>query len=124
MTTNQELRWEDRRESLRVPVEMLVRSYDQDTFEVCTGDISLGGARINFRRPPRDPQVEVLLQLGGPWGEVRLQGDIIGFRAVGNVYEARVCFVDWDTMDELALARMIHEVSQGWETWTADAALV
>lgn len=116
MGTSTAANWGERRETVRINAQLLVRTYDQNHFSVCDGDISLGGARIYFNSKPRDTQVEVMFELDD--GEVRMQGDIIHVGIVDGRYEARVRFVDWDLMDELQLARMLHNVSTTWDDWT------
>ena len=117
MGTAQTQTWGERRETVRVNAQLLVRCYDQNHFMVCDGDISLGGARIVFQDAPKDRQMEVLLD--GPDGGARLQGDIMSVRPLPHgAFEARVRFLDWDVMDELHLARMLHRVSSGWDDWT------
>ena len=114
MAAEQKDNWADRRDSARVSVEMLVRSYDMKNFETCNGDISMGGARIQFHKPPKDMQVEVMFTLGER--EIRLQGDILDMRLLeSGLTEARVRFLDWDVRDELALARILQEVSGEWD---------
>jgi hypothetical protein len=110
-------KWVERRDSLRVPAQMWVRSYDQDDFVSCEGDLSLGGARVQFRRPPTDPQVEVMVEL--EQREVRLQGEIIAVRAAAaGVHEARVRFLAGDLQDELALARLLQVVARQNAAWS------
>jgi hypothetical protein len=108
--------WEDRRDSPRVPAQMWVRSYDQDHFAACEGDVSLGGARIQFLTAPSDTQVEVLMDLDQR--KVRLQGEILSMGpATNGLQEARVRFLEGDLMDELALARMLHAASLDLASW-------
>ncbi|MBI5494139.1 MAG: PilZ domain-containing protein [Deltaproteobacteria bacterium] len=113
----------ERREYIRVPLQMLVRSYDSEVFHACEGDLSLGGARIRFAEHPTDPQVEVLVDAGGPFGQVRLQGDIIDLRHEGDAWEARVQFVESPVTDELGLARLLHRLTEEWEPWSPSTAL-
>lgn len=112
----------ERREFLRVPLQMMVRSYDSREFHACDGDLSLGGARIRFPTHPTDDQVEVLLHADGPLGPARLQGDIIDLRRVDGAWEARVQFVESSLSDELGLARLLHGLTRDWEPWTAASA--
>jgi hypothetical protein len=115
----------DRRESIRVNMELMVRSYDRVAFEPASGDISLGGARLRLGSMPRDNMVEVLLQRLEDGSEVRLQGDILSVRPHSQGgFDARVRFVEQDLKDELALARMLHQVEKEWDAWGAEDAVM
>lgn len=117
--------WADRRESIRVNMELMVRSYDRVAFEPASGDISLGGARLRLGSMPRDNMVEVLLQRLEDGSEVRLQGDILSVRPhPQGGFDARVRFVEQDLKDELALARMLHQVEKEWDVWGAEDAVM
>lgn len=114
----------ERRESVRIPVEMWARTYDQARFVACKGDISMGGARVEFRTKPKEKDIEIIVKLGGGMEDLRIQGEIIDVFPTpeGHAFVARVKFTEQLFLDELALARFMDDVSGEWELWSPEGS--
>jgi uncharacterized protein (TIGR02266 family) len=101
----------DRRESLRVPMRLMVRqaalggSYDEHA-----GNLSLGGVFFKEGHPPFGTKVELRFLLPGENVEVRAAGEILQISREETGYGAHVRFEDLSLEEELAIARFLEGV--------------
>jgi uncharacterized protein (TIGR02266 family) len=100
----------DRRDSLRLPIRLMVRetarggSYDEHD-----GDISLGGVFFTVDHAPPGTKVELRFLLPGENIEVRVAGEILEVSSEGTGYGAHVRFEALSLEDELAIARFLEK---------------
>ncbi|MBL8918473.1 MAG: PilZ domain-containing protein [Myxococcaceae bacterium] len=103
-----ERRQGDRRESLRKPASFTVR-FD-DTHEVVSGDLGLGGASFTLSRRPANDTVTVELKPGR--AVLSLPGTVSSVRAARtSLRHVQVRFAELDTKTELALAKWLDGVA-------------
>jgi PilZ domain len=101
---------DDRRESRRIPIQLLVRDVALGgSFEPYEGNLGLGGVWFDAYHPPVGSRVEVRFLLHGVAGEVRAQGEVLRVSREGARFGAHVKFVDLPLEAELAIARMLQE---------------
>jgi hypothetical protein len=101
---------EDRRDSLRVPVRMLVRDATlRGSFEERTGNLALGGVYFTEGHPPYGTRVELRFIIPGTRHEVRASGEILRVSREGGTFGAHVRFADLPLESELAIARFLHQ---------------
>jgi len=99
---------EDRRDSKRVPVRMLVRDLTVGgSFEEQPGNLGLGGVYFTKGHPPPGNQVELRVLLPGTRSEIRATGEIVQVSQEAGGFGAHVRFADLPLEDELALARFL-----------------
>jgi uncharacterized protein (TIGR02266 family) len=100
---------EDRRDSLRVPIRLLVRNSELGgSFEERPGNLSLGGVFFSEGHPPIGTQVELRFLVPGVQGEVRCEGEILRVRRAAGGFGAHVRFRDLPLETELAIARYLE----------------
>jgi uncharacterized protein (TIGR02266 family) len=99
---------EDRRDSLRVPIRLLVRDADLGgSFEERDGNLALGGVYFAEGHPPTGNRVEVRFVLPGTRDEVRAAGEILRVSREGGRFGAHVRFTDLPLEVERAIARFL-----------------
>jgi len=99
---------EDRRDSKRVRVRLLVRDLTVGgSFEEQAGNLGLGGVYFAKGHPPPGNRVEVRILLPGTRSEIRATGEIVQVSPDPGGYGAHVRFADLSLEDELALARFL-----------------
>jgi len=99
---------EDRRDSKRVPVRMLVRDLTVGgSFEEQPGNLGLGGVYFAKGHPPPGNRVEVRVLLPGTRVEIRAAGEIVQVSHDASGFGAHVRFADLPLETELALARFL-----------------
>ncbi|HVP66544.1 MAG TPA: PilZ domain-containing protein [Anaeromyxobacteraceae bacterium] len=99
---------EDRRDSKRVPVRLLVRDLTVGgSFEEQDGNVGLGGVYFAKGHPPPGNRVEVRVLLPGTRSEIRATGEIVQVNPEGGGFGAHVRFANLALEDELALARFL-----------------
>jgi uncharacterized protein (TIGR02266 family) len=102
----------DRRESLRVPIRLMVRDAALGgSFEERAGNLSLGGVYFTEGHPPFGTQVEIRFVLPSERMEVRAQGEILRVSRDGGAFGAHVRFRDLPLESELAIARFLDKAS-------------
>jgi hypothetical protein len=101
---------DDRRDSGRTPIQLLVRDVALGgSFEPYEGNLGLGGVWFDAYHPPVGSRVEVRFLLPGLTGEVRAQGEVLRVSREGDRFGAHVKFVDLPLEAELAIARFLQE---------------
>jgi hypothetical protein len=101
---------DDRRESRRVPLALLVRDAALGgSFEPYDGNLGLGGVWFDAYHPPVGSRVELRFLLPGSRGEVHVQGEVLRVSRDGDRFGAHVRFVDMPLDAELAIARFLQE---------------
>ena len=101
---------DERRESRRVPIELLVRdSATGGSFEPYHGNLSLGGVYFDAYHPPSGSRVEVRFLVPGAREEVRAVGEVLRISRDGARFGAHVRFVEIPLEAELAIARFLQE---------------
>ena len=99
----------DRRDSLRVPIRLMVRDVALGgSFDEHAGNLSLGGAYFTEGHPPFGTRVELRFIVPGVHGEVRAQGEILRVSRDGRAFGAHVKFADLPLETELAIARFLE----------------
>lgn len=103
-------RMEDRRESPRVPIKVLVRQVELGgSFEEREGDIALGGMYFQDKHLPVGTKVELRFKVPGVGADVRVEGEILRISGKVGAYGAHVKFGEMPTRTELAIARLIDD---------------
>ena len=100
---------EDRRDSLRVPIRLLVRDAALGgSFEDRPGNLSLGGVYFTEAHPPFGTRVELRFLVPGVQGEVCCVGEILRVTRAAGGFGAHVRFHDLPLETELAIARYLE----------------
>ncbi len=100
---------DDRRESERVGVELLVRDAALGgSFEPYQGNIALGGVWFDAFHPPVGSRVEIRFLVPGGRDEVRAVGEVLRISREGAKFGAHVKFVEIPLEAELAIARWLQ----------------
>jgi hypothetical protein len=101
---------EERRDSLRVPIRLLVRDATLGgSFEERNGNLGLGGVYFAEGHPPYGNRVELRFVIPGTRHEVRTAGEILRVSREGGTFGAHVKFEDLPLESELAIARFLHQ---------------
>jgi hypothetical protein len=101
---------DDRRESQRVSVELLVRDASLGgSFEPYQGNLALGGVWFDAFHPPAGSRVEIRFLVPGGKEEIRAVGEVLRISREGPRFGAHVKFVDLPLEAELAIARFLQE---------------
>jgi uncharacterized protein (TIGR02266 family) len=102
----------DRRDSLRVPLRIMVRDAALGgSFEERPGNLSLGGVYFTEGHPPFGTKVEVRFLLPGERIEIRAEGEILRVSREGVAFGAHVRFQDLPLESERAIARFLDKAS-------------
>jgi PilZ domain len=100
----------DRRDSVRVPIRLMVRDAALGgSFEERPGNLSLGGVYFTEGHPPFGTRVEVRFILPDDRTEVRAEGEILRVSRDGGAFGAHVRFRDLPLETELAIARFLDQ---------------
>lgn len=100
---------EDRRDSKRVPVRLLVRDLGVGgSFEERSGNLALGGVYFTEGHPPVGNRVEVRFRIPGSDEELRATGRVLRITRGGGAFGAHVRFEELPLAQELALARWLE----------------
>jgi hypothetical protein len=101
---------DDRRESQRVDLEILVRDAALGgSFEPYRGNLALGGVWFDAFHPPEGSRVEIRFLVPGGKVEVRAVGEVLRISREGARFGAHVKFVEIPLEAELAIARFLQE---------------
>jgi hypothetical protein len=101
---------DDRRDSARVPIEILVRDAALGgSFEPYRGNVALGGVWFDAFHPPAGSRVELRFLLPGATSEIRVVGEVLRVSRDGARFGAHVRFVDIPLEAELAIARFLQQ---------------
>jgi hypothetical protein len=99
----------DRRDSMRVPIQLLVRDGGVGgSFEPYTGNLGIGGVYYEAFHPPAGGRVELRFLVPGAREEVRVTGDVLRVTREGARFGAHVKFVEIPLDAELAIARWLQ----------------
>ncbi len=100
---------DDRRDSQRVPIELLIRDAALGgSFESYRGNLALGGVWFDAFHPPVGSRVEVRFLVPGGREEVRAVGEVLRISREGPRFGAHVKFVEIPLDAELAIARFLQ----------------
>jgi hypothetical protein len=100
---------DDRRESQRVPIELLVRDAGLGgSFEPYHGNLALGGVWFDAFHPPIGSRLELRFIVPGGREEVRAVGEVLRISREGPRFGAHVKFVEIPLEAELAIARYLQ----------------
>jgi hypothetical protein len=103
------LRPEDRRDSGRVPIRLMVRDLELGgSFEERPGNLSLGGAYFTDGHPPMGSQLELRFLLPGTGAEIRATAEVLRVTREGSAFGTHVRFQDLPLETELAIARFLE----------------
>lgn len=98
---------EDRRESPRLPIKVMVKNAETNQFEEVAGDISLGGMHFVDRLPIDGNRIDLRFKLPGRSEEVRVSGEVVQVSKRAGGYGAHVRFGEMDLETQRAIARFI-----------------
>lgn len=99
----------DRRESRRVPVELLVRDLALGgSFEPKRGNLALGGVFFDDLHAPAGNRVEVRFAMPGGRRNIHALAEVIEAAPTGDVFGVRLRFIEIPLEDELAIARCLQ----------------
>ncbi|MBI5068440.1 MAG: PilZ domain-containing protein [Deltaproteobacteria bacterium] len=102
-------RWEDRRDSARVAIRLMVRDLELGgSFEERSGNLALGGVYFTEGHPPVGNRVELRFFVPGSNDEVRATGEVLRVTRDGSAFGAHVRFEDLPVETELAIARFLE----------------
>jgi hypothetical protein len=100
----------DRRDSGRVPIQLLVRDAALGgSFEPYVGNLALGGVYFDSFHPPAGTKLEVRFLVPGAREEIRVTGEVLRVSREGPRFGAHVKFVDIPLEAELAIARFLQD---------------
>jgi len=100
----------DRRDSLRVPVRLLVRDVGLGgSFEPFDGNLGIGGVYFEALHPPVGSRLELRFLVPGARGEIRVAGEVLRVSREGPRFGAHVRFVEIPLEAELAIARFLQQ---------------
>ena len=101
---------DDRRESRRVPIELLVRDAAiGGSFESYQGNLALGGVFFDAFHPPAGSRLELRFLVPGGREEIRAVGEVLRVSREGPRFGAHVRFVEIGLDAELAIARFLQD---------------
>jgi hypothetical protein len=99
----------DRRESVRIPIQLLVRDAAQGgSFEAREGHLALGGVDFDALHPPVGPRFEVRFILPGAAQEFSARAEVLRVSRDGPRFGTHLRFVDVPLEAELAVARFLQ----------------
>ncbi len=99
----------DRRDSLRVPLELLVRDVALGgSFEPFQGNLGIGGVYFEAFHPPVGSRLELRFLIPGAREELRVAGEVVRVTREGARFGAHVRFVEIPLDAELAIARFLQ----------------
>jgi hypothetical protein len=102
--------WDDRRDSDRVPIQMLVRDAALGgSFEPYLGNLALGGVWFDAFHPPVGTRLELRFLVPGARAEIQAMGEVLRVSREGARFGAHVKFVDIPLDAELAIARFLQQ---------------
>jgi hypothetical protein len=100
----------DRRDSGRVPIQLLVRDAAVGgSFEPYAGNLGIGGVYFEALHPPLGHQLELRFLLPGAPEELLVAGEVVRVSREGARFGAHVKFVEIPLDAELAIARFLQE---------------
>lgn len=100
----------DRRESQRLPIQLLVRDAALGgSFEPYAGNLGIGGVWFDALHPPVGSHLELRFIVPGAREEVRVTGEVLRVSRDGARFGAHVKFVDISLEAELAIARFLQQ---------------
>lgn len=101
---------DERRDSRRVPIQLLVRDPALGgSFEAYEGNLALGGVCFDALHPPVGSRVEVRFLVPGAREEVRAVCEVLRVSQRDGRFGAHVKFVDIPLDSELAIARFLQQ---------------
>jgi hypothetical protein len=100
----------DRRDSARVPIQLLVRDAGVGgSFEPYAGNLGIGGVYFEGFHPPVGSRVELRFLVPGAREEVRVTGEVLRVTREGPRFGAHVRFLEIPLDAELAIARFLQQ---------------
>ncbi len=100
----------DRRDSQRVPIQLLVRDAAiGGSFEPYQGNLGIGGVYYYALHPPVGSKVELRFLVPGASAEVLATGEVLRVSREGERFGAHVKFVEIPLDAELAIARFLQQ---------------
>ncbi len=99
----------DRRDSARVPIQLLVRDAGVGgSFEPYVGNLGIGGVYFEAFHPPVGAKVELRFLVPGARDEIRVLGEVLRVSREGPRFGAHVKFLEIPLDAELAIARFLQ----------------
>lgn len=109
MADKREMSLDERRDSARVPIRLMVRDLGLGgSFEEREGNLALGGVYFAEGHPPIGNRVELRFLVPGTRVEVRAVGEVLRVTRAGAAFGAHVRFEGLPLEAELALARFLE----------------
>ena len=99
----------ERRDSARVPIQLLVRELAiGGSFEPRAGNLGIGGVYFESYHPPVGSRLELRFLVPGAPEELRVAGEVVRVSREGSRFGAHVKFVEIPLDAELAIARFLQ----------------
>jgi hypothetical protein len=100
----------DRRDSQRVPIQLLVRDAALGgSYEPFQGNLGIGGVYFDALHPPVGSRVDLRFMVPGAREEVQAVGEVLRVSREGEHFGAHVKFVEIPLDAELAIARYLQQ---------------
>lgn len=99
----------DRRDSERIPIDLLVREAALGgSYEPHEGNLGLGGVFFGGLHPPAGNRLQLRFLIPGTRQEVETSGEVLRVSRDGARFGTHVKFVDLPLSSELAIARFLQ----------------
>jgi PilZ domain-containing protein len=100
----------DRRDSERIPIDLLVREAALGgSYEPHEGNLGLGGVFFGGLHPPAGNRLQLRFLIPGTRQEVETSGEVLRVSRDGARFGTHVKFVDMPLSAELAIARFLQD---------------
>jgi hypothetical protein len=100
---------EDRRDSHRIPIELMVREELLGSYDQRVGNLGLGGVFFTAGHPPPRSRMDLRLRLQGIRDEVALEGEVVRVTEQAGQFGLHLSFVEPSLELEMAVARYLHQ---------------
>jgi hypothetical protein len=100
---------EDRRDSHRIPLELLVREEQMGSYDQRVGNLGLGGVFFTAGHPPPRSRMDLRLRLPGIRDEVVLEAEVVRVAEQAGQFGIHLRFVEPPLELEMAVAKYLHQ---------------
>jgi hypothetical protein len=100
---------EDRRDSHRIPVELMVREELLGSYDQRVGNLGLGGVFFTSGHPPPRSRMDLRLRVQGIRDEVALEAEVVRVTEQAGRFGIHLRFVEPPLELEMAVARHLQQ---------------